>query len=78
MVCASMPLPPAHVPFHAEAQSPVINRATDAGPGGGFFRHDHGSGVFGMGNGIEFAQKMYCLQVFAATKNIGKPLTGLA
>ncbi len=69
---------PAHVPFHAEAQSSSIGRARDHRPGSRFLGDRQRVGVVAIDRLVERAQEVHGGQVFTAAMFIGNPFAFLA
>ena len=69
---------PAHVPLVVKAQATHRRRATDRGPGGGFFGIGGGARTFLAEYLVHAAQEMYSLKIFAAAEDVGDPFAMLA
>jgi hypothetical protein len=69
---------PAHVPLDSEAQAPVRGRAGDAVERGGFLGDHHNTGHPFVRGGVHFLQEGDRLEIFAASKPVGLPLSVLA
>ena len=67
---------PAHVPFVAEAEPAIFDRARHLRPGGGFFRGRGGLRKSGEHLGVEAAQEFDGLEIFAAAIFVRNPAAG--
>lgn len=68
---------PAHVPFVVEAQASLIRRPGHQRPGGGFFRHHKGLGLFPEHRRVQLPEEFHCFQVLPSPVFVGLPLAVL-
>ena len=69
---------PAHIPFHAEAETPEIGWTRDGRPSRRLFGDHQGARVLLVRDGIELADEIHRLEVFVAAVFVRDPFTGIA
>ena len=69
---------PAHVPFHAEAESARVDRPADSAPRGRFLGDRQDAGELAVESRVHVFEELDRFQVLASTEDVRKPLAVIA